>query len=246
MGIDLERFYETPSPNFCCQLCKKVLDDPVMCPSEHVFCRPCIKTWLDSSALCPEDKKGLAIGQLKNVLRPFRELLNELKIKCVFVDVGCKAELSLATVENHTLHCKFKDVVSDKEKLVVQEAQIKDLMQANVDKGKEIEKVKQRLEEALAKQEEKNIALGQLEETYSKKLTDLEVKNQELVSTLDKTTVMMNEATYDDIGSIYGQKKYDKLLRKFLDREADYEQLRQAFEGIVAQLDKVLKEDQKG
>uniref|UniRef100_A0A8C8SW33 RING-type domain-containing protein n=1 Tax=Pelusios castaneus TaxID=367368 RepID=A0A8C8SW33_9SAUR len=53
MGFDLDRFADPVDPDLKCQLCSKVLEEPLCTPCGHVFCAGCLLPWAVQQRLCP-------------------------------------------------------------------------------------------------------------------------------------------------------------------------------------------------
>ena len=46
MGFGTHRFVSSVDPNLVCSVCGGVLEDAVLTPCGHSFCRLCLHTWL--------------------------------------------------------------------------------------------------------------------------------------------------------------------------------------------------------
>ena len=90
-GYDEERFVTTVNRNFQCLICFNVLKDPVMCSrNQHCFCRSCITQHLQNAQRCPTCNDELTVETLAEPQRMAKEVINELKIHCVYNDRGCQ------------------------------------------------------------------------------------------------------------------------------------------------------------
>jgi protein-L-isoaspartate(D-aspartate) O-methyltransferase len=108
MGIDSDRFNGDIDDEFKCAICCDVIEDPVQVVScEHVFCRLCIKQWIEREASCPVDRNTVTVSQLGDASRLFRNLHSRLELKCDFHDNGCDAIIRIEDLRNHVMNCGF-------------------------------------------------------------------------------------------------------------------------------------------
>ena len=111
-GYDEERFASTVSQNFICSMCFNVLRDPVLCPrNHHCFCRGCITKHLENSQRCPTCADELTVETLAEPQRMVKDILNELKIHCVYKSRGCQEILQLQHIDQHEATCGFTPAV---------------------------------------------------------------------------------------------------------------------------------------
>ena len=111
-GFDEERFASTVDQNFLCLICFNVLKDPVLCPrNHHCFCRACITKHLKNYQRCPTCADELTVETLAEPQRMIKQILNELKIHCVYVDRGCQEILQLQHLDQHEATCGFTPAV---------------------------------------------------------------------------------------------------------------------------------------
>lgn len=110
MGYDIDRFVAPINEGLLCCICRDVLEDPVQSPCEHAYCKTCIEAWLVHETRCPEDRKPLALSNLKPLFRYMKNDLNQLQIKCVNCIVGCNHVSSLEFVANHELSCDYGEM----------------------------------------------------------------------------------------------------------------------------------------
>ena len=94
MGWDITRFPDKDQiereGDFICSICTNVLEDPLQTPCGHVFCKTCIRTWLDTgNNNCPIDRELLTLDLLKPESRITRRRLNRLSIRCKNYSTGC-------------------------------------------------------------------------------------------------------------------------------------------------------------
>ena len=111
-GYDEERFASTVSQNFICSICFNVLKDPVLCPrNHHCFCRGCITKHLENSQRCPTCADKLTVETLAEPQRMVKDILNELKIHCIYKSRGCQEILQLQHIDQHEATCGFTPAV---------------------------------------------------------------------------------------------------------------------------------------
>ena len=111
-GYDEERFVTTVNRNFICLICFNVLKDPVLCPkNQHCFCRGCITKHLENAKRCPTCADDLTVDTLIEAPRMIKDILNELNIRCIYIDRGCQEILQLQHLDQHEDTCGFTPVV---------------------------------------------------------------------------------------------------------------------------------------
>lgn len=106
MGFDLERFSAIVDPDFKCNLCDKVLEDPLTTPCGHVFCAGCVIPWVVQQNSCPVKCQRVSTKELNHVL-PLKNLILKLDIKCDNYARGCKRVVKLQHLSEHTEMCDF-------------------------------------------------------------------------------------------------------------------------------------------
>ncbi|XP_072136694.1 E3 ubiquitin-protein ligase PDZRN3-B isoform X2 [Mobula birostris] len=106
MGFDLERFSEEVDPDFKCNLCNKVLEDPLTTPCGHVFCAGCLLPWIVQRGNCPVNCRRVAIKELNHVL-PLKNLILKLEIRCDNYERGCRKVVRLQHLAEHTEMCDY-------------------------------------------------------------------------------------------------------------------------------------------
>ncbi|XP_069100919.1 E3 ubiquitin-protein ligase PDZRN3-B-like isoform X2 [Argopecten irradians] len=107
MGFHVEKFVSKISEDKKCDLCQRVLDNPVSTPCGHKFCTGCILPWLVKHGKCPEKCRGLSPGQLESVL-PLRESILNMEVHCEFRERGCTQVMKLCDAEGHSRECDFR------------------------------------------------------------------------------------------------------------------------------------------
>ncbi|XP_062396938.1 E3 ubiquitin-protein ligase PDZRN3-B-like isoform X2 [Sardina pilchardus] len=106
MGFDLDRFSAIVDPDFTCNLCDKVLEDPLTTPCGHVFCASCVIPWVVQQNSCPVKCQRVSTKELNHVL-PLKNLILKLDIKCDNSARGCKRVVALQHLAEHTEMCDF-------------------------------------------------------------------------------------------------------------------------------------------
>lgn len=193
MGIDSKRFVAQPVDTaFVCSICNDVYADPVQCPDEHIYCEACIRQWLTRKSSCPLDQKGLALGDLRPTPRVFRNMLDNLEIKCDFCSVGCPVATSLSAIKDHEADCQFSG--AGEGKLDRLERLITDLGSQVRDLNEEL--VKTRVELTLVREDadRKSALIADLESKLTVVDTRLAVDNTQL-KLLAEMAVQFAQAT---------------------------------------------------
>ncbi|XP_068598161.1 E3 ubiquitin-protein ligase PDZRN3-B [Brachionichthys hirsutus] len=104
MGFELDRFKGTVDPDFKCNLCNKVLEDPLTTPCGHVFCSGCVLPWVVQRSSCPVKCQRISAKELNHVL-PLKNLILKLDIKCDNHARGCDAVVKLQHLAAHAETC---------------------------------------------------------------------------------------------------------------------------------------------
>nr|XP_057943852.1 E3 ubiquitin-protein ligase PDZRN3-B isoform X2 [Doryrhamphus excisus] len=106
MGFELDRFNGTVDPDFKCNLCNKVLEDPLTTPCGHVFCSGCVVPWVVRQSSCPVKCQQISTKELNHVL-PLKNLILKLEIKCDNHARGCEAVVKLQHLAEHAGMCDY-------------------------------------------------------------------------------------------------------------------------------------------
>uniref|UniRef100_A0A3P9K347 RING-type E3 ubiquitin transferase n=1 Tax=Oryzias latipes TaxID=8090 RepID=A0A3P9K347_ORYLA len=106
MGFELDRFKGTVDPDFKCNLCNKVLEEPLTTPCGHVFCSGCVLPWVVQQSSCPVKCQRVSARELNHVL-PLKNLILKLEIKCDNHARGCDAVVQLQHLAEHAETCDF-------------------------------------------------------------------------------------------------------------------------------------------
>ncbi|KAL7860142.1 hypothetical protein SRHO_G00152890 [Serrasalmus rhombeus] len=80
MGFELDRFESPVDPDFLCQLCGKVLEEPLSTPCGHVFCAGCVTPWVSERSRCPLRCRRISADELNRVLA-LQNLVLKLAVK---------------------------------------------------------------------------------------------------------------------------------------------------------------------
>ncbi|KAL4655903.1 E3 ubiquitin-protein ligase PDZRN3 [Arapaima gigas] len=106
MGFELERFQGAVDPDFKCNLCNKVLEEPLTTPCGHVFCAGCVLPWVLQQSSCPVKCQRISAKELNHVL-PLKNLILKLDIKCDHQARGCDKVVKLQHLAEHAEMCDF-------------------------------------------------------------------------------------------------------------------------------------------
>src|SRR2546422_7082256 len=102
-GYDVSRFVnlrKSEEELVICLICHDVLKNPVVVRCcLQTYCNDCIRIWLKTNSVCPNDRKLLTESQLTNVPRMVVNLLGKLKIKCDYESHGCTEIVDLETLQ---------------------------------------------------------------------------------------------------------------------------------------------------
>ncbi|KAI1890975.1 hypothetical protein AGOR_G00159110 [Albula goreensis] len=106
MGFELDRFKGAVDPDFKCNLCNKVLEDPLTTPCGHVFCAGCVLPWVVQQSSCPVKCQRISTKELNHVL-PLKNLILKLDIKCDNHARGCDKVVKLQHLAEHAEMCDY-------------------------------------------------------------------------------------------------------------------------------------------
>ncbi|XP_074926628.1 E3 ubiquitin-protein ligase PDZRN3-B-like [Chelonoidis abingdonii] len=106
MGFELDRFSGEVDPDFKCNLCNKVLEDPLTTPCGHVFCAGCVLPWVVQQGSCPVQCQRISTKELNHVL-PLKSLILKLDIKCEHHARGCGQVVKLQQLGAHAERCDY-------------------------------------------------------------------------------------------------------------------------------------------
>ncbi|XP_072124058.1 PDZ domain-containing RING finger protein 4-like isoform X3 [Mobula birostris] len=106
MGFELDRFNGEVDPELKCNLCNKVLEDPLTTPCGHVFCAGCVLPWVVQQGICPVKCQRMSTKELNHVLA-LRNLISKLDIKCDYRLRGCTKVVHLQNLAEHVEMCDY-------------------------------------------------------------------------------------------------------------------------------------------
>ncbi|XP_053576855.1 E3 ubiquitin-protein ligase PDZRN3 isoform X2 [Bombina bombina] len=106
MGFELDRFSGDVDPDFKCNLCNRVLEDPLTTPCGHVFCAGCVLPWVVQQGSCPVKCQRISAKELNHVL-PLKSLILKLDIKCDNYSRGCDKVVKLQNLGEHAEMCDY-------------------------------------------------------------------------------------------------------------------------------------------
>uniref|UniRef100_A0A8C9RWF3 PDZ domain containing RING finger 3b n=1 Tax=Scleropages formosus TaxID=113540 RepID=A0A8C9RWF3_SCLFO len=106
MGFELDRFKGAVDPDFKCNLCNKVLEEPLTTPCGHVFCAGCVLPWVLQQSSCPVKCQRISARELNHVL-PLKNLILKLDIKCDNHARGCDKVVKLQHLAEHAEMCDY-------------------------------------------------------------------------------------------------------------------------------------------
>ena len=128
-GFERNRFIdltEREAKHFTCNVCHKIFNDPIKSECEHTFCKDCVQKWVRGrNKCCPECNKGFTTRKRLNNTRSDDNLVivgshtfkhnlmannfvNDLKVKCDFVDNGCKEVIEFGLLSAHLKVCAHR------------------------------------------------------------------------------------------------------------------------------------------
>ena len=104
----MAKFISKLDPNLICGICANVLEQAVITPCGHSFCKTCLETWLESSETdtCPTCRNTTLIFDLIPVLA-LRGLVGNLYTSCDHSENGCRLVVTLDQLPSHLEQCEF-------------------------------------------------------------------------------------------------------------------------------------------
>ncbi|XP_037391050.1 E3 ubiquitin-protein ligase PDZRN3-B isoform X2 [Pygocentrus nattereri] len=106
MGFELDRFTGAVDPDLKCNLCHKVLEEPLTTPCGHVFCAGCVLPWVAQRSSCPARCRRVSAAELHHV-PPLKSLVLKLATRCEHSARGCAAVVPLQRLAEHAETCEF-------------------------------------------------------------------------------------------------------------------------------------------
>ncbi|KAG7326668.1 hypothetical protein KOW79_010069 [Hemibagrus wyckioides] len=107
MGFELERFSGAVDPDLKCNLCHKVLEEPLTTPCGHVFCAACVLPWVAQQRSCPAQCRRRVSAQELHHVPPLKSLVLKLDIRCEHHARGCRQVVKLQQLAEHAETCDF-------------------------------------------------------------------------------------------------------------------------------------------
>lgn len=101
--VNLDYYYYN---NYICSICQNFILDPVESTSgncRHVFCRVCIKKWLNINKTCPLCK--VTIKEIQKSYSTYKAL-GKFIIKCL--NKGCQQKKYYEDIANHLENCPYR------------------------------------------------------------------------------------------------------------------------------------------
>lgn len=98
------------SEEFKCSICLCVLREATQLNCEHLFCKECITTFLETSPntkFCPIDRKPASLSDLKPAHVSVRNIISKLEVKFRYHSEGCKVKMLLENLDKHDIICSF-------------------------------------------------------------------------------------------------------------------------------------------
>jgi Zinc finger, C3HC4 type (RING finger) len=94
-----------------CTLCHELaMEEPVMTPCNHVFCRSCISQALEHKNECPNDRKELHLHQLHSLSGISRRIWEQVGVRCP--NQGCAWTGTAGNYSNHVAICGQRSQLS--------------------------------------------------------------------------------------------------------------------------------------
>ncbi|KAG9276864.1 E3 ubiquitin-protein ligase PDZRN3 isoform X1 [Astyanax mexicanus] len=110
MGFELDRFTGSVDPDLKCNLCQKVLEEPLTTPCGHVFCARCVLPWVAQRSSCPARcRRRVSAAELHHV-PPLKSLVLKLATRCEHSARGCGAVVPLQRLAEHAEGCEYAPV----------------------------------------------------------------------------------------------------------------------------------------
>ncbi|XP_054152622.1 RING finger protein 151-like [Oppia nitens] len=104
--LDTELFFDNVAKELICHICFSILNDPVFngCTEQHLFCRTCITTWLNTKSECPVDRQTVTINDIQS--QPaFKRVIDGLRLRCPNHGEGCQRTGTVSDMRSHVSEC---------------------------------------------------------------------------------------------------------------------------------------------
>ncbi len=200
-GYDEERFASTVSQNFICSICFNVLKDPVLCPrNHHCFCRGCITKHLENSQRCPTCADELTVETLAEPQRMVKDILNELKIHCIYKSRGCQESVQLQHIDQHEATCGFTPTVCTNQgcvatlsqrDLIHHESEVCEFRKLKCHSCGEVTKTLADIEKRMAKMEDVANMETHIKANIEKRMMNAEMKIETRIANVEKMITHM-------------------------------------------------------
>jgi hypothetical protein len=112
MGVEAEEFVhpERISSQLFCSICTNVVENPVITPTEHLYCENELLDWFvqKGDQICPMTNVKLDAAKITKPGRIIMNMLNELERYCPNKREGCSWTGENCQVSRHLKACQFK------------------------------------------------------------------------------------------------------------------------------------------
>jgi hypothetical protein len=98
---------------FNCSICLCPAIDPILCPSEHIFCYACICRNFEYQSKCPQCNVETPLDNYDMAVRPIRETLDSLEVYCLYKKNGCNQTMMRNQLFNHIKVCEYTHKMCD-------------------------------------------------------------------------------------------------------------------------------------
>jgi len=109
--ISKDRVRGTIDDGLICCICDGVLDQPYQSIGcGHIFCRLCIRQWLEVNDKCPIDVRFSLTNNranLKPAPRIIQNMIDKVELSCEYASYGCEQFVRKDLMNNHLLKCDF-------------------------------------------------------------------------------------------------------------------------------------------
>jgi hypothetical protein len=101
-------------PSLCiCPICTDILDGTEEASCTHAFCSACIRASLAISGRCPVCREPISADGLRQPHRALSALLEQVRVKCEWFELGCLEQLSLLKLAAHAARCEHNPHLCD-------------------------------------------------------------------------------------------------------------------------------------
>ena len=107
MGFDLDLFVDgkSISSSLICGICLGVVEEPVLTPTDSLYCEACLLEWLTKSSLDPLTNVKIVPEDIKKPSRLVLNILSDLIRKCP--NEGCTWQGSCDLFNAHRKSCRM-------------------------------------------------------------------------------------------------------------------------------------------